>query len=821
MCIITTKCLTETIPVFSWILKEGNDKNQLSYHITVSTADGNVVWDSNTVLSDNSTHIEYGGEKLKENTKYFWKVIVTTDKGKYESDTSHFITGLYDFDSLKWITADKEINSPIITRGFELEEVCDYVPLNICGLGFFEVYINGLKVSDEIMSPVRTDYSDVIYKNLKYPYNSTTRKIVKYLCYEVSKYLKTGKNEISVWLGNGWYRQTGRIVEGTFDYGDELKMFFRLTNGSQVIESDESCLCMESPIIYDNIFYGEIYDSRIKGTKKSVKLTSAPTGTLEKQLCPPERILNTYIPTRLNDVYDAGKCLTGFVEISCTGKSGDKVELYFSEDIDESGNLDYTSTVGYEESDKDQIQKDVFILNGTKDQTYVPKFVWHAFRYFKIVAPDSVKISDVKVHYVCTDLKIRTSFSCSEDLLNMIHEISINTQLTNTHGCVPMDCPHRERLGYTCDGQLSSLSVMYNFDAEEMYSKWVNDIINAQNLETGFVPHTAPFNGGGGGPAWGSGIAVVPWNMYMQYGNKEIIKKAAPHIKLWIEYLTEKRENGLVTCEEPGSWCLGDWCMPSKYPWSEPHLDEIKIPPMLVNTVYYIYCIDIYTKMLDILGEKVEEWIEEERLLSVEAVNSLLKDGLYVTGEQGSNLFPLFAGIVPKGEEAKVLENAIESIRKNNFRFETGISGTKFVLNVLDKFERNDIALKMMLGSEYPSLGNMIKNGATSLWETWEGNGSRNHTAFSSADSWLFYGLSGIKPLGGYKEFTLKPHFARELNFLETSIETEYGTISVNWHRTEKNIEVVIEVPFNTTAHVNLNGDCFDLTAGVYKKIIN
>ncbi len=821
MCTITTKCLNDAIPVFSWVLKNSEDKKQVSYHITVSTTNGDVIWDSKTVYSDNSTHVEYGGEKLKENTKYFWKVVVTTEENVYESDTSYFITGLYDFSTLKWITADKDINSPIITREFDLEDIHDYATLNICGLGFFEVYINGKKVSDELMSPVRTDYSDVTYSNLKYPYESTTRKNAKYLNYEVSKYLQKGKNEISVWLGNGWYRQNGRTVEGIFDYGDELKMFFRLTNGSQIIESDESCFYMDSPIVYDNIFYGEIYDSRIMGTKMPVKITSAPTDNIEPQLCPPERILNTFTPTLNNGVYDSKICLTGFVEISCTGNAGDKVEILFSEDIDKSGNLDFTSTTGYEEADENQIQKDVFILSGIGKETYKPRFVWHAFRYFTISAPESVAIETVKVHYVCTDLPRRTTFKSSNELLNQVHEISLNTQLTNTHGCVPMDCPHRERLGYTGDGQLSSISVMYNFDAEQMYTKWITDIINAQNPETGFVPHTAPFYGGGGGPAWGSAIAVVPWNMYMQYGNKEIIKKAAPHIKLWIEYLTGKREKGLVTCEEPGSWCLGDWCMPSKYPWSEPHLDEIKIPPMLVNTVYYIYCIDIYCKISSILNMEVEPWIIEERLSSISAVNNLLKDGLYVTGEQGSNLFPLFVDIVPKEAEEKVLEKAIESIVKNNYRFETGISGTKFVLGVLDKFNRNDVALKMMLNSEYPSFGNMLKNGATSLWETWEGNCSRNHTAFSSADSWLFYGLSGIKPTGGYREFTLKPYFAKELTYLETSIETEYGTISLNWHRNPKNIEVEIKVPFNTTAHVDLNGKCFDLTAGIYTEIIN
>ena len=543
--------------------------------------------------------------------------------------------------------------------------------------------------------------------------------------------------------------------------------------------------------------------------------TTAPDGRIEPQLCPPERIIKTYTPVLLKSgVYDAGICMTGFAEIVCSGGEGDKIEIYYSEDIDNNGGLDYTSTVGYEESDTDQIQKDVYILSGEGDETYKPRFVWHGYRYLRIVVSGEVVIKSVKAHYVCTDLKKRASFDSSNKLLNDIHNIFVNSQLTNTHGCVPMDCPHRERLGYTGDGELSSMSLMYNFDAHQMYRKWIDDILNSQSLHDGFVPHTAPFNGGGGGPAWGSAVAVVPWNLYIQYGDTEVIKKSKPHIKHWLEYLKSRTENGLVTHENPGSWCLGDWCMPSKYPWSEPHIDEIKIPPVLVNTVYYIYCIDIYNEIAEIVGEKSE--FLNERAAAVKALDIFYTDGNYVGGEQGSNLFPLFAGAAK--DENTVFENTVKRIIDKSYIFETGISGNKFLFNTLDRYNRNDLAVKMMLGTNYPSFGYMIKNGATSLWETWEGTGSKNHTGFSSCDSWFFYGLAGIKPCAGYKEFSVKPCFAEELDWVNVSIECEYGAIVLRWERNDNGIEVEIHVPFNTTAHIDLNGQKFDLKAGIYNK---
>ncbi len=810
-----------TEPIFSWKVSDCEEKKQTAYQIIVQNTDNDIVWDSGKVNTDKSVYVKYDGIQLKENTKYFWYVTVFAEKQYMTSKKAYFITGMFDTTSLKWIAPQKDINAPFVYKVFELNNLHEYVTVNVCGLGFFELYINGKKVSEDLMNPVRTDYDDVEYKNLKYPYENITQKSVRYLTYEVSKYLQKGENILGVWLGNGWYRQNSRITEGIFDYGDKLKMFLKLVNSDEIIESDESWNYISSPILYDNIFYGEIYDGRITpdfNNGMPMHRVKAPTGSILPQICPSDRIIRTFSPEYIeNGVYDIHACISGFTEIICTGNSGDKVEIYYAEALNEDGTLNFQSTVGYEECDRNQIQKDVYILKGIGEEKYTPRFVWHAFRYFKISAPESVEIKSVKSHYVCTVLGKRTQFNSSNELLNKIYEITLNTGLSNLHGCVPTDCNGRENLGYTCDGHLSAIMMMYNFNAETMYSKWVDDILASQNNKTGFVPHTAPFSGGGGGPAWGSAVAIVPWNLYTQYGNKEVLSKSKDGILKWIKYLVTRKEKGLITHEEEGSWCLGEWCLPSKDLWSEPHLDDIKIPHELVSTVYFIYCIDIYLKLMKILDENPELWIIQEREDAIRVINSTFLCEEYANGEQGSNVFPLYIDIVPDEDKANILESTIKRIKNNDYCFDTGTSGTRFLLDVLDKYGRNDIAIKMMLNTKYPSYGYMIEKGATSVWETWEGTGALNHEGLSSAGAWLFYGLAGIKPNGGYKEFSIKPFFADELDSLAVKLDCEYGEIGLDWERNADGIDVEIRIPFNTLAHIDLNGGCFDLVSGIYK----
>ena len=647
---INPVCVKEK-PEFSWkcILDEGEKSSyQKSYHLIVEDEEKNILWDSGVVETDKSTFIKYDGKRLESHKKYIWSLTVETDTEITGKSHASFVTGIFGNDwEAKWISAPECKNAPKFIKKFEVDNNINSAYAYICGLGYYELYINGEKVGNDYFAPNQTHYDDVEYKNLKYPFKGNPKRVCNYLGYDVKKYLKVGENLIEIILGNGWFNQKERVIEGEFSY-DSLKTIFELHYDGNVVKSDETWVAKNSNILYNNIFYGEIVDAGYSDKKEyNVKIAKAPDADFSPQFAPTDKVMEEITPNIIgNSLYDAGKCLTGFATISVKGAPGNKVEIYYAEKLDDNGNLDYTSTVGYEESDKNQIQKDVYIIGSNMQESYSPRFVWHGFRYFKIVS-EGVEISDVSVKYVYTEMDVRTTFASTDELLNKIHNMYLNTQKSNTHGAVPMDCPTRERMGYTGDGQSSSFSGMYNFGGYTFYKKWFYDILMTQNTETGYVTHTAPFTGGGGGHMWGSAIAVVAWNLYKIYGDPEVLNYT-DNIKMWINYLKGKRNsNGLVYKEEDGSWCLGEWVLPTGEVWSEPQFDKIKIPNELVNTSAYIYCMQIYLKMLDIKGEK-DLQMEKDLAAAISDFNNAYLKEYYSEGKQGCDVFPLYLDIVPE-----------------------------------------------------------------------------------------------------------------------------------------------------------------------------
>lgn len=805
----TTSNYGVIVPEFSWTVKNCKDPFQKAYEIKVSDSEGNLIWNSGYTESRDCVRVKYTGEKLKSNSYYYWTVTVYTKNFSQTSEKSFFVTGMTGNEDITWIAPAEDINSPILRKKFNII-LKDRAIVNVCGLGFFELYINGMKVSDEIMTPVRTDYDTVFYYDLQYPYLGTTEKSVHYLTYDVTNYLKDGENIAEIWLGNGWFKQKGRLVEGRFVYDSPLKAFFRLTCADQIIVSDESWTYTDSPLVFDNIFYGEIYDAgKTLSAEKPVIKAKAPAGKLISSFAPADKIIYSITPKKAGEnIYDTGSCITGFAKITVKGKKGSRVKLYYAEQLKD-GKLDFTSSVGYVELDLKQIQKDEYILAGLESEEYMPRFTWHGFRYFSIETEGNAEIVDVTVFYVATDFEKRSEFNCSLQQINRIYDNCLNTIHTNNHGSITMDCPHRERLGYVGDGQFSSNAAMYNFNAYKMYRKWIYDICDAQNKENGYIPHTAPFNGGGGGISYGCGLAVIAWDVYTQYGDEEILKKTAPHIKAWILYLKQRKLDGLVAYEEEGSWCLGDWAVPSPYLWDGSHLEVIDVPNNLVHSVSYLHNIDIYEKICSITGVDIFPFTDERRDI-IENINKTYFNGRYYEkGNQGSDAFALFAGAPDKKNTPAVLDHLIGEISSRGYTFDTGFVGTRYLFNVLDRYERNDVVISMLLCNEYPSYGNMLKNGATTIWETWEGTGSQNHTGFCSVGSWIMSSLAGIKPdktAGGYKAFSVKPFFDPRIDHLFASINTDYGRISVSWKRENGKIKCRFDVPFNTEATILLNG---------------
>lgn len=825
--------IDNTTPLFSWEL-QSDEKNQkqTGYRIIVSSdiekikKDNGNIWDTGKVKTSQSNNIEFHGKRLKSGERYYWKIKVW-DKSNFSSDWSNF--AWWEMGPLKkedwqgiWIGTDEVVSSPLLRKKFNIDKNIKLARAYICGLGYYELYINGKQIDDNVLTPAWTDYDTRTLKDMLYPFDNQhqTSKRVLYLTYDVTAYLKKGENVVGVILGNGWYNQKERNIEGKMHYGIPVMIFqmnIEYTDGtSKKIVSDKTWKTSSGPIIFNNIYYGETYDARLekKGWNstgyddnkwEAVKIMKKPKGQLCSQMCPSDKIIKIIKPIKIysleKNVYvcDFGINISGWVQLRVRGKRGTKIILKFSEEIKENRTLNFESTDG-----ENQIQTDTYILKGDGIESYRPRFTWHGFRYAEITGyPGKLYIDNIEAMEVHSSVEKTGRFECSNNLFNKIHKIYTQAQLSNLHGGVPSDCPHRERLGYTGDGQITAESAMYNFNMSQFYIKWLNDIFDAQNKKTGFVPHTAPFYGGGGGPPWGCACIIIPWYVYLFYGNKKIFEKHYSGMKKWIKYLeTRTNHDYIISKEEPGSWCLGEWC---------PVGGEIKIPPELVNTFYYGYVSKIMFQIARILN-KSKDIVKYKKLFKniASAFNKNFFDKekeIYSIGCQGTAVFPLVLGIVPKKNLQGVLKHLIRNIMiDNKGHLDTGIFGTRFLFDVLVDYGYGDVAWTILNQKTYPGYGYMIKNNATTLWETWEGKGSHNHPMFGSIDAWFYRTLAGIcicpeKP--GFEKIIIKPHIIGDIHNVNASIKTIKGIISVNW-KLKKNIFILkVAAPVNTTMEIH------------------
>jgi alpha-L-rhamnosidase len=434
-----------------------------------------------------------------------------------------------------WIGADETISTPMFRREFCVREEIRRARAYICGLGYYELRLNGQKVGDHVLDPNWTDFDEREMRDLNYPFDDRTTKRCLYVTYDVTELLQAGENAVGVWLGNGMHNQRVRDIEGKMWYGPArllLQLEVEYADGSrEVLVSDDDWRCASSPITFNNVFIGEIYDARLEQPGwdqpgfsaddwAPVCRAKVPAAVHSAQMSPSDKVQGTLAPVaRLEPqsgvyVFDFGQNFAGWVRLRVQGAAGTAVTLRFTEEIHPDGTPFFDSTGGHG-SDDAQIQRDVYILRGEGEECYEPRFVWHGFRYVEVSGyPGEPALAALEGRIVHSAVQPVGQFACSNLLLNQIQTLYRWTQLANYHGCVPSDCPHRERLGYTGDGQLTAEAAMLNFGAARLYTKWLRDIADAQNTATGFVPHTAPFYGGGGGPAWGSAYPIVAWQLY-------------------------------------------------------------------------------------------------------------------------------------------------------------------------------------------------------------------------------------------------------------------------------------------------------------------
>lgn len=844
-------------PRFGWkVVGNYCRTTQEAYHIQVyNQHSGECVWDSGKVFSDRCTAIEYEGKPLESFLRYRWQVVLwlceiqddgnglpcrAGDRPNLEKEPvlreedregraeafqiqaeDTFEMGILSPEEWKgsWICA-KEMASgavPLFRREFTVEKLPERARVYLCGLGYCEAWINGRKLGDAFLDPGWTNYN----------------KVVLYRVYDATEFLREGKNVFSAELGGGWLtldHEAFEVLIGRHPaWTSEPKMLCNIYLDGQCIatEADAAWMYADGPVRAQNLYDGEYYDA--SGEKKGYRLPSyqpikeewkeaaaagSPAGCLQSQIMPPIRMVRErepkyieYIGEKENFsvVVDFGVNFSGWIRLTASGEKGRKLRILYGETLnpDHSVNqLNLRMAKG----------EDILAL-GEGKTVYFPRFAYHGFRYVQIVMGENIVLEEVTGCEVHTDVKRAGTFSCSDKMLNRIQKTVCHTELNNLHS-VPTDCPQRdERLGWLNDMTVRFEEGLYNFDMLLFYEKWLQDIAVEQR-EDGAIPDTAPYFFGENPACHISSVyLLLPWMLYLFYEDRQILKRHYDGFKKYLLFkLGERDGNGLL----PEKY-LGDWAPPM----TEAYLGigENSIPKNLTHsfmtTCFLYYDCKTMEKIGTVLGKKedVRMYGQEAEKVKADLNRSFLKaEGYYDTGAQGCNLFALFLGVVPKDQKKQVLEHLLKDlVEKRKYHVTTGNQMTKFLYEMLNQEGLDGTAYRVAAADTYPSIGFMLKNGATTIWERWEnltGNhmNSHNHPMLGAFTVWFYKGLAGIRlDEAGNRRLRLRPAVIAELDFAEASHEFCWGTCSAKWERKGQEVVYSFEIPWGMTAVLDLS----------------
>jgi len=837
-------------PRLSWVntAESGvRGQYQTAYQIRVASSpqlldkDQPDMWDSDKVESKQSILIDYAGKSLESRKDYYWQVRVWDREGNVSgwSEPALWSMGLLDPEEWKaeWIGApwqgedplpkNRGYNpagiqipppppAPLLRKSFDISKEVSSAEAYVTGLGFFELYVNGNKVSDDVMVPNLTLYGkrqQLENNYISIPDNFREYRVM-YLAYDITDMLEEGENVMGAILGNGFYNVNSRWTES---YGSPRfigQIYITYTDGTEdMIISDQSWKASKGAIIMDQIYDGEHYDARLEqpgwcsagfddSDWEQVAIRKAPEGKMKAHMSPADRVMERLKPVEIETLEDGkyrvdfGQEISGWLHLlNVEGEAGHKIDIKY---ICESpvGDNSYT-------------------LKGGGPESYAARFTWFVFREVEISNwPGELKPEQLVAEAVYSDVETTGEFECSNDLFNQINKIWWRSQTDNMHGGIASDCPHRERSPYTGDGQVACITVMHNFDARAFYTKWIRDMLGAQNPKTGYVPNGAPWQPGcGGGVAWGAAINIMPWEFYVHYGDKDMLEDNYEGMKGYIRYmLTWTGEDGIMFSQAPDTanpnrWLnLGDWAPASELP-----------PDALVHTFFLWRCADFTSKTAHVLGYETEakEYAELAEKTKKAFQNKFYDAEKGTYGLYGGNIFALKMG-VPDEQYPRVIEALKSEIAADEGHLDTGIFGTQFFFEVLAENGLNELAFEAMNKRTEPSYGWWIEQGATTTWEQWDGTGSRNHPMFGGGLVWFYRVLAGMKAdpeKPGYKHIIFKPQPAGNVTYVTFSNETPYGRASVNWEKNDGKLNMDITVPVGSTATVYVPAsDAADVT---------
>ena len=840
-------------PRLSWQLNaDRRGCLQSAYRILVADSpvaladDNGNVWDSGKVFSDRSVLVPYGGPALQPGKAYCWKVQAWDADGNLSpwSLPASFGTGLMsmqDWNGAKWIAMEPDVDSlkciegntgkwkdggpvfdkpvapyklPQLRREFTATKPVKRAMAYICGLGQFEMFLNGEKVGDHFLDPAWTKFD----------------KEAQYVAFDITGELRDGKNAVGVMLGNGYYHTPhGRYLKLLFSYGAPkmiCKLQIEYADGTaQTVVSDDKWRASESPVTFSSIYGGEDYDASAvqpgwaepgfddRKWKKAV-LTQGAGVKLIPQISEPLKVMER-IPTvrrfraaNGNWVYDLGQNASGIVQLTVRAVTPQSIKLIPGELINDD------STVNQRASGAPFYH--VYTARGDgSSETWHPQFTYYGFRYVEVegavpageshpgALPEVIDITGLHTRNSAAQVG---TFACSDPLFNKIHTL-IDWAVRSNMASVLTDCPHREKLGWLEVTHLMGGSIQYRYDISRLYAKQVNDMRTAQHAN-GMVPTIAPqyvtFSPDFiDTPEWGSAFVIIPWNLYEWYGDLAPLRDNYERMKRYVDYLGSRADNHIV------AYGLGDWYDIGP---DRPGYAQLTSSGVTATAIYY-QDVKILERAARLLGKEAD--VRKYAALASDikrAFNEKFFDKKtlkYDRDSQTANSIALHMDLVEPQYKAVVRQNLIDDIRRRGNALTAGDVGYRYVLRALEENDASEVIYDMNSRYDVPGYGYQLAHGATCLTESWQAyrEVSNNHCMLGHLMEWLYSGLGGIRQSPGsaaYKEIVIRPQVVGDIHSAAVSFRSPYGLIRSEWSDSPQQYRQRVEIPANTTALVYL-----------------
>jgi alpha-L-rhamnosidase len=865
--------IDEVRPRLSWVMAgDRRGARQAAWQVKVASSRERLsrgepdLWDSGRVEGDQSSHIVYEGVPLKSGLGCHWQVGIWDEQGNVlTSEPAFWTMGLLKPGDWKacWVThnpliiprdpaaiaagTDRPGTSPLFRKDFELPANVRRATLYATARGLLELQLNGRCVSQDRFLPEWTDYN----------------KRLHYRTFEVTHLVAAGENVLGAMLGDGWWSgfigwQETRGQYGTLQNSLLVQLELELENGETVvIGSDPSWRCETGPILSSDFMMGETYDARRERTGWDEPgfddagwlpvLQVAPSKVhipkfgfsgnqeadteddlpLVAQRSEPVRVVETLTPVSVNEVmpgvfiYDLGQNIAGWTQIHVTGAAGTRVRLRHAERLNPDGTL-------YTENLRRAQATDVYILKGDGEERWEPRFTFHGFQYIELSGLEAaLPLDKVSGRVVMSGTPPAGEFECSHPLVNRLWKNALWGQKGNFLS-VPTDCPQRdERLGWMGDAQVFLRTATYNMDTAAFFTKWMTDVTDSQDVD-GVFPDIAPrlregagfvgLDGLGGGAGWADAGIIVPWTLWRVYGDRRILERHWDAMVRWLDWLEKTNPDGVRSNSLNNNY--GDWlCIPSDR--------EFRTQSPMKTLLATAYWADDAAKMarmaraLGRTGDAERFQAMYERVRQAFQKEWLSADGRLTVDTQTAYLLALAFDLLPEDLRERAAGHLVENIKKLDWHLSTGFIGISHLNSMLTLTGHADVAYRLLCNEDYPSWLYPVLQGATTIWERWNGwtkeagffnplMNSFNHYSLGSVSEWLYRHVAGIEldpEVAGFKQFIIRPFIGGGFTFAGAHYESIHGTIRSRWSREGARLTLSVTIPANTSARVFVPAD--------------